>query len=305
MSLRNKNNAAHNAAITINQAELISSLSPSESRFLGSFEYALENKKIQLPILPKIAISVRQMAASKNCDAQKLAKLIKTDPVLSSRLLQVANSAALNTGTKITNPQFAITRLGLSATSQIVTTLSLEGLFRARSLQAIKGQLVSLWQHNCRVAAISHVIAHKFTPLKPEQAMLCGLLHDIGKLPILLYCQTNPSLAPSKEEVDNLLDKLHPYIGGLLLEHWELPAEIVAVAKEHEILNRHTEGAMDYVDIVTVANLYSYLGQKGHKKKINWKEVVAFEKLGLTPSESIEALNAAKAELQDIERILS
>lgn len=245
------------------------------------------------------------MVASSNCDAQKLTQLIQTDPVLSSRLLQVANSAALNTGSKITNPQFAITKLGLLATSQIVTTLSLEGLFRARSLQALKGRLTTLWQHNCRVAAISHVIANKFTPLRPEQAMLSGLLHDIGKLPILLYCHANPNLAPTEKELDNLLDRLHPYIGGLLLAHWGLPDEIIAVAKEHEILNRYAEGNVDYVDVVTAANLYSYLGKKSSKKEVNWKEVAAFKKLGLTPSESIEALNEAKAELQEVERILS
>lgn len=306
-NLANANNpqeAAHQAKVLLSDAELIGSLTLSESKFLDSFEYALQKDQIQLPILPEIAIRVRQMAGSPDCDAMKLARVIQTDQVLSSRLLQVSNSPAFYTGSKITSPQYAITKLGLSTTSQIVTTLSLEGLYRARSMRKLKNRLMAMWKHNCRVASISYVIAKKFTSLSPEQAMMSGLLHDIGKLPILLYCHTNPHLAPTMEDVDQLLAKLHSYIGGFLLNHWELPAEIIAVAKEHEILDRHSGEKPDYVDVVTIANLYSYLGAKGNHKRVDWKDVAAFKKLGLTPAESIEALNEAKSELQEIEKIL-
>lgn len=154
------------------------------------------------------------MADSPNCDAMTLTKVVQTDQVLSSRLLQVANSPAFYTGAKITSPQYAITKLGLYTTSQIITTLSLEGLYRARSMQKLKNKLLSLWKHNCRVASISYVIAKKLTSLNPEQAMMSGLLHDIGKLPILLYSHTNPQLLPNTEALEQLLNKLHPYVGA-------------------------------------------------------------------------------------------
>ena len=42
-----------------------------------------------------------------------------------------------------------------------------------------------LWAHSIEVAATSQVLARSVTHLDPEEALLAGLLHDIGALPIL------------------------------------------------------------------------------------------------------------------------
>ena len=258
--------------------------------------------RLKLPILPEVAIRVQDAVNDADSSAGKVAKIVSSDAALASRLLQVANSPLFRGASKLESVQSAIARLGVPQVRSLVTSLIMKQLYQTKS-NILKKRMQRLWEHSTEVAAISHVLARKFTKLKADEAMLGGLLHDIGVLPILVKAEGIPELATNDVALEEVITKLHSSIGRIILEAWKFPAELVAVAAQHEDLMRNSE-KVDYVDVVVVANLHSYVGSKHRHAGGNWSGIPAFAKLNLTPEESIQALEEAKEAMAEMKSLL-
>ena len=277
----------------------------TEGKFIAQLLDGIRNKRIILPTLPEIAIKVRQAAASPGTTSAQLAKLVTLDPALSARLLQVANSPIYRGNSTIANVQTAIARLGHTLVRNIISSMVVSQMFQARVPAPIRNRVKQAWKHTIQTAAISHVLAQKFTRLAPEQAMLAGLIHDIGKLPILNQLEYFPELLENEETTNRLLQLLHPQIGKVILETWQFPAEIVAVAAEHEDLQRNPGPGTDYTDIVLIANLQYHVGTEGRMGFAEWIDIPAYCKLGLRPEQYIAALDDAQHEMLEIRKLLT
>jgi len=275
------------------------------NEFLATLIDDIRNDRLILPSLPEIGLKVRSVVQDPSTNASQLAKIISTDPVLSTRLLQVANSVLLRGRNPITNIQNAITRLGNQLVKDLITCLVLQQLYQRGATVFIKKQLRILWDHNSRVAAISHVLARRFTSLPPDQAMLAGLIHDIGVLPILARADTVPELLLDDYALDTVVHHLHTRIGKMVLNTWHFPASLVDVAAEHENLQYNGGRTPTLVDVVIVANLHSHIGSKHRLAAVDWTTVPAFEKLGLTAEESIVSLLEAQGEISEVARLLA
>lgn len=158
--------------------------------------------------------------------------------------------------------------------------------------------------HSTEVAVISSTLTRKFTQLEPDQAILAGLLHDTGTLLILSRSDDFPEISRNPEALDMAIETMHTQVGKLLLTTWKFSPILVAVAAEHEELGRYTS-EVDYVDVVLVANLHSHIGSNHRHAHTNWADVPAFAKLGLTPTESLTAMEEAKAEMAELRQLLN
>lgn len=272
-------------------------------KFVGEILDDIKNNRLKLPILPEIAFKVRAAVSDTNAAAAAIAKAVSSDASIAARLLQVVNSPLYRGANAINNLQSAIARLGPPLVRNLVTSLILKQLFQTKS-SLLHQRMQVLWEHSTQVAAISHILARKFTRLQPDEAMLAGLIHDIGVLPILQKAENYPELLADEAQLNDIIDKLHASIGRLILEAWKFPPELVAAAAEHENLTRISD-QVDYTDIVTVANLHSYLGSKHRHAKVKFIDVPAFTKLGLTPETSISAMEEAAAEMKDVKSMLA
>lgn len=263
----------------------------------------IKQNRVKLPILPEVAIRVRDAVNEENSSAGKVAKIVGSDAALASRLLQVANSPLFRGAAKIESVQNAIARLGVPQVRSLVTSLIMKQLYQTKS-DILKKRMQQLWEHSTEVAAICHVLARKFTKLKPDEAMLGGLIHDIGILPILVKAEEVPELANNESALDEVINKLHAPIGRMILEAWKFPAELAAVAAQHEDLQYNSEKA-DYVDVVIVANLHSYIGGNHRHSNVSWSSIPAFAKLNLTPDQSVKALEEAKDAMAEMKALLA
>ena len=272
-------------------------------KFVGELLDDIKNNRLKLPILPEIAFKVRAAVNDTNAAAAAVAKAVSSDATIAARLLQVVNSPLYRGANAINNLQSAIARLGPPLVRNLVTSLILKQLFQTKSA-LLRQRMQVLWEHSTQVAAISHILARKFTRLQPDEAMLAGLIHDIGALPILQKAENHPELLADETQLDDIIDKLHASIGRLILESWKFPPELVTAAAEHENLTRISD-QVDYTDIVIVANLHSYLGSKHRHAKVKFTDVPAFTKLGLTPETSISAMEEAAAEMKDVKSMLA
>lgn len=273
-----------------------------ENQLMSKFLDDVNNNRIKLPSLPEVAIKVRDVVQNPDSSAARIAITISADPVIAARVLQVANSPLYRTNAPIENLQTAISRLGQTLVRNVVTSMVMAQIYQNNDDPKTGKYLKTLWIHSTRVAAISHILARKFTKLKPDQAMLAGLIHDIGAIPIYIEAPHIPELA-DEELLEKMVSKIHNLIGTTILDDWNFPQELIDVVSNHEDLQYDSGNKVDYVDVVTVANILSYLGTQNPLTKIDWTRIPAFRKLGLSPEESIATVEEAQEEVALIQEM--
>ncbi|MFV2061010.1 MAG: HDOD domain-containing protein [Gammaproteobacteria bacterium] len=275
----------------------------SEQEFLDSLLADLENDQLVLPTLPEVALKVRDTLDDDDVSMNKVSEVISSDAALSARLIQVANSPLLRASQPIDTLLGAISRMGFTMVKNLVTSMVMEQMFQATS-DITDSRLRAIWEHSTQVAAISHALCAEMTKLPADQAMLAGLVHDIGVLPILSRVEEYPELLDDEVKFDAIIQKAHTCIGAAILKKWSFSDEIIAVAKDHENLSRDHEGPADYTDIVMVANLQSHFGTNHPLTKQDWSKVPAFHKLGLEPEMNIVDMEDAEEKMNAVKTAL-
>jgi HD-like signal output (HDOD) protein len=156
----------------------------------------------------------------------------------------------------------------------------------------------SIWEQGVNVSAISRALT-KFVPhLSSDEAMLAGLIHQIGKLPILTLVEKIPEFRDSPSRLEKLLDKAHPHVGRIIMDSWNFPAELKLVASDYVNFQREHEGPADYVDVVQVAFLQSVAGTDHPACRVEWATVPAFSKLGLEADAEILEIAGVSEEIE-------
>lgn len=271
-------------------------------QFMDDLLEDLEQNRLVLPTLPEVALRIRDVVEDENASITDLTKVIATDAALSARLIQVANSPLMRGSRTVDTLDAAVARLGMKLIRDLATSIVVEQMFQPTS-DLTDRKLHQLWQHSVAVAAIAHVLAGQFTKLVPEQAMLAGLVHDIGALPILTKVEDYPALLEDEAAVDAILFAAHSRIGAAILASWNFPPELVQVAAEHEDVARDVPEA-DYVDLVTVANLQSYIGTDHPLARRDWSQIPAFRRLGLNPEVNVIEIEETAEDIREAQRLL-
>jgi len=276
----------------------------AEEKFLDQLLEDLENDKLVLPTLPEVALKVRDTLEDENSSLIDVAKIIISDAALAARMIQVSNSPLLRAANPIETVEAAVTRMGSNMIRNLVTSMVMEQMFQATSDVTDK-RLRAIWEHSTEVAAIAHALASQFTKLQPDQAMLAGLVHDIGALPILTRAEDYPDLLADEATLDRIIESVHTTIGAEILRKWNFPKELIAVAEDHEDLTRDSKNGPDYVDIVIVANLQSLIDSNHSHTKADWSAVPAFAKLGLQTDVSVVDMDETNANIEAARAALS
>ncbi len=246
---------------------------------------ALESNSLDLPTLPEMANKVRKLIDDPNVSANELIQVLSADPAISAHIIKAANSAAASGGTYVDTLRGAVSRLGYRMLHNLVMTITMSKLFKADN-PSINQKLKRLWEHSRCVAANSFVIAQRHKHLKPEQAMLAGLVHNLGALPLLTYAdRRHPHL--DQATLDELVRRYGSRVGTRLLQSWNFSNELIEVIAGYENLQRDNGSALaDYVDVVTLANLQ----KPGIAKFVAWQNVSAAKKLGFSETECLSFL---------------
>jgi len=273
-------------------------------KFIEDLLSDLENETLVLPTLPEVALRVRDALADEEQSLSDVSKVITTDAALSARLIQVANSPLLRTSRAIETVESAVTRMGSNMIRNLVTSIVMEQMFQATS-DATDKRLRTLWEHSTQVAAIASALTSQFTKLKSDISLLGGLVHDIGALPILSRVEDVPEILNNVELLDKVIAETHCRIGQQILAKWNFPPELVAVAAEHEDLSRNSGGDIDYVDIITVANLQSLIGTDHPHTKLDWNTIPAFKKMGLTADVNVIEMDETSEEISAMQDALN
>ena len=262
--------------------------------------------RIQLPTLPEVALRVRDAVESENTSAAEVAGIVTQDPALTARLLQVANSPLYRARNPIDNVQTAITRMGVRLVKNLVISLAMKQIFQATS-HDLDTAFRELWNQSLEVAAISRVLSYNVEGLEPEQAMLAGLIHPIGALPILTKLDHDYGFDTDPVLINALLAELAPELGCEMLHEWQFAEALREVPRECLDLERSRERP-DYADLVLVARLQHLVtvGKAGEREDMPaWENYSAFDRIGLQTEITVMEMEEPGGQIAAVREMLS
>lgn len=273
----------------------------SEQEFLEILQTEIQENRITLPTLPEVALRVRDALEDENVTGHQIAEIVSSDAALAARLLQVANSPLYRGRVPIEDIQQAVTRLGNDMVRNLVTSLAVKQMFQPTS-DALDRRMRAVWEQGVHVSAISRALARQTPHLNVEQAMLAGLIHNIGCLPVLMLADSKPDLAADEATLDQMVEHLSPVVGELIMETWNFPATLAAVPSSYHNLQYDSGPEADYVDIVIVARLQTL--QADHPQaQLDWNGIPAFAKVGLEPEIEVVNIEGVAEEVQEVQEL--
>ncbi len=247
-----------------------------------------------LPSIPEIVLQVMKLIKDPNTSVSDIVKFIKEDPVITAKVLQIANSPLFRGTTEITSLPYAVSRLGLLEIEKIVLTLSM--------IKGIKGMTKEesrlFWKHSVSVALMCDVVnefsSNPLTPHDPARNDLFvgGLLHDIGLLvlkhyftseyeQVVIVCEAADTILHETER--EVIGTTHAEIGATLAENWNIPQSVTAMIEFHHEPERAPDEFLQLVQIVNISDFICNnqgLGFSGELNVTKFSET-AWWKLGL------------------------
>lgn len=246
---------------------------PNKNALAPTFERSADNpprivkmvSRIKdLPPLPTLVSKALQMLADPETPTAEIEKVIGQDQALVAKLIKVGNSALYGGLQKVTTLRQVLTRLGLKTTRNIVLTASTRSYFMTnRKGMRMWGQF--LWQHSVESGLAARRIAAIIDYPDPEEAFIGGLVHDIGKLIILmLFPELYKEILKlkkvhqmtSRTAETQVIGSDHEQIGRLLMNQWNMPDSAKSCAEYHHRC-RESETHSTLVAVVAYADYLS------------------------------------------------
>ncbi len=231
--------------------------------------------EVVFPTYFDAVLRLRKVLQDPNETIGGIASAVSLEPLISAKLLHLANSVAFNPqGTQVVDLKSAITRLGLNAVRSAALAIVMAQLLRAKGMASFADLTHRLWEHSIHTAAAARVLAREHTRLNADEAMLAGLIHDLGAFYMLYRATQYEELRERPDTVRYLIVQWHESIGISLLNALGLPEEIVNATDDHDRLRPAPETLRTLGDVIYVANMLS----GGH---FEW----LMQELGSTPDE--------------------
>ena len=141
----------------------------------------VEQGELAFPTGAQVALKVRQALEDPDCPIDKAARLIQAEPLLSARVIAIANSVVYNrSGHEVTDVRVAVARVGFSAARSLAMALVTRQMAGKSTDQNLLTLVNKLWEHTAHVSSLANVIARHVTHQDPETAMFAGIIHEIG-----------------------------------------------------------------------------------------------------------------------------
>lgn len=262
--------------------------------------------KLKLPPLNRTVLKISELLRDPNVTNRKLAEVVGLDPVLAARLLKMANSSLYARNKATTSIEQAINAIGLKSLYDIVMLGAMADGFAKEIGTMVYGRVV--WEHSVVVGLLSRQISDLLDMRGTEEAFLCGLLHDIGKI---LLLRSEPELfdrlAQDKSEFELLHDEerayglTHAEVGAYVTHKWQLPDVVCGV-----IMHHHRPRSATISTVIThivnvadkIANLQGYGLRTESEEELYQCEAVSF--LNLDPMQIAMAWDNIQDSLGDV-----
>ncbi|WAJ39005.1 HDOD domain-containing protein [Pseudomonas sp. GOM7] len=226
----------------------------------------------KIPQMPEAAVRIRKLLDNPMTSTEQLVRVINGNPPLAAYLMQFSSSPLMRGSRPCGSLRDLLDRLGTRQLADLVLGFSLQHLFESTDpllLQAFRLR----WRHARERAAHCAVLAQR-AGVSMDDAMLAGLLQDIGSLPLLSELENWPDVPRDSATLEELCESLSGNLGALILTRWQLPPSIIECARLYGQWQREHDGVADMADLVLLASAM----QAGHEPE---EPLPVQKKLGL------------------------
>jgi HD-like signal output (HDOD) protein len=196
-----------------------------------AFREAFAAAKVgELNFPTSLEASRRVLKAVENPDIglATLAKIVVSEPLLSAKVIRLANSVALNPSNQIIRDvRLAVVRVGMDPIKALAMVLIMNQLRQSQRHSGTRNLSSRLWERSVNVAALAYVIAKKMTSLNPDEAMFAGIVHDLGRFYLLSQAVDYPELLENQSALAETVNDLAERATRLVLGELNLPASVV------------------------------------------------------------------------------
>ena len=274
--------------------------------FIRSLAAELSGGQVDLPSFPEIALKVRRILADPDAKVDQIVRVVGSEPALAARLLRIANSASINrSGKNVTDLRTAIARIGHNMVRSASISFSMNQIRQANKLASLAPHLNDLWERSTYVAAYAYVLARSCsTRVNPDEAMLTGMMHGIGKLYILTRATDHPELFASEAALNDIINDWYPSIGKAILENWKFSEAMARAVGQEDFLRTDLEDP-DLSDVVVVAILMVSHGTDIAGLEKSLQELPGAKRLGMDQSKTLAVMQDSAAEVTALSQALA
>ncbi len=273
--------------------------------FVQELASDLSKGGLELPSFPDIVLRIRRAIADQACTADKIVQLLGAEPVLAARIITMSNSSALALASEpITDVRAAVTRIGYNMIRNTTMSYGVVQTKSSYTLKEAKVCLNKLWDESAHVAALCFVLAKKLTKRNPDEALLIGLMHSIGKLYILSKAEKHPTLFGDEAQLMNIMEEWLAPIGSAILENWGFEAYVAAAITDYRNYEREHGDEADYTDILTMATLFSMFMRAEDDVEFHLNDIPASRQLNISIDDMIPIIEASNEQIQSLHRAL-
>jgi HD-like signal output (HDOD) protein len=274
----------------------------------------IENYIDQFPGMPPLCQHLIVYLDDPEADFKTITDMVKYDPGLTADILKFANSVYFGAIQRVNSLQKALVRLGTKMVMELILSLSVA----SKLMPCLPGyglMAKDLLKHSIWTAVAAQEFAKMLNMKQIGMIFTVGLMHDLGKLILDPFVQTerlqfNNAFEKPKASFDqeerNILGLDHAQAGAIILEKWNLSAEVVAgVLWHHE-----PDKANEYNDLIYLIHLANMLalsegigtGIYGMQYSVSSK---AIKFLGLKQHHVEYVASSAIDKMKELETILS
>jgi len=274
---------------------------------MNAYEYAV--KANGSFALPDTCFKIKALMEDENSTIEDFANLISIDPSLTSRLLQIANSAIYSFQGEISTISRAITIIGTQALYNMMLVDVAATAFKHFSNQAI--DLKRFWRMSVFCGLATKNLAIKAGIRDIERLFVAGLLQNFGEL---IVASISPELAKSCEKYSakklpwslqkECLGFTYTDVSAELLKIWQIPEKIILPIRHYN--EAYSNQINKDVKLLYLASRLALIDS--HSDEYTYEDVIdekLFESLKITSDDLINAANFASKEAENILNIMN
>ena len=267
--------------------------------FVRTLAAELSAGKVDLPSFPEIAIRVRRVLSDPRSAIDQVVRVVGSEPALAARLMRISNSASLNrSGKPVVELRTAINRIGYNMVRSAAISFAMAQIRNANKLAGLEQHLNDLWRRSTLVAAFAYVLARTCSKaVNPDEAMLGGMMHGIGKLYVLTRAINHPELFADSAMLDGIINDWHASIGKAILENLDFSEAMASAGGDQDDHGRDEPGPPDLRDVIGIAILMASYSEDPEGLEVALHELPATQRLGLNEGKMSLVMQQCAAEV--------
>jgi len=228
----------------------------------------LVSRNVRLVSLPEVCIQVQALADSPHTTAADIGDVVGKDTALTTRLLKLVNSAYFSLPRKIDTITRAVNLIGMRELRNLTMAASAAEVFARIPSHLI--DMAAFWQHSVYCGLAARNLAQRCNVLHSERLFTAGLLHDVGRLLMLMKLPDQIGKAESLRiesgraicDIEReLVGFDHAEVGQALLLHWNMPTNLCASVRYHHNPQDADDARLE-ASLLHIADLVTHIAQE-------------------------------------------